>query len=248
MKKALMLLVLVLALAACTKTVEKIPEFNESLVQPPEVQQEELVVRVAALESPSVVDVGEKFMIKWRVDSNKNLNIEHTAVHYGPVSVQDPKSPSDYRFSSKILSGTIPGEFAAETAVETYGRLYFRAHAIVEGRHYWSGEKSIIVNAPKPQETTPPVKQVVIEADDKGFYPGTAINLKKGEKAYIEFIVRNQSVYYGGLQVKSIYFDTGKVNKGEKATVDFTAYDSFTITSYWPASGVKKADLEVVVS
>ncbi len=239
-------------LAACSKTpVEN--KASPAVYEKPSGQQQsqaeaqEGIYKVTTLEYPKSADLGQKFIIKWKVESSENKSIEHTAVHYSNNSAPDAKVPSDYRFVSKIQAGKIPGEFSSEFAVETYGTMYFRTHAIIDGKHYWSEEKSFVVKKPKEQETTPQVKQLTIEADDNGFYPGDAIKVNKGEKVYIEFVARKDNVYYGGLQIKSKYFDTGKIIKGEKATVDFSAFESFTITSYWPSSGVKKADLEVVV-
>lgn len=250
-------LLFILALAACAKTAveDKMPVVEEDSAQIPagESKQQtqekpEPVYKVATLSYPDSVDLGQKFIIKWKVESSENKSIEHTAVHYANYPVPNPKLPSDYKFASRILSGSIPGEFSSEFAVETYGTMYFRTHAIIEGKHYWSEEKSFVVKKPKEQEATPQVKQFIVEADDNGFYPPEPIKVNKGEKVYIEFKVRENNVYYGGLQIKSKYFDTGKIIPGEKATVDFTALESFTITSYWPASGVKKADLKVEVS
>ena len=58
----------------------------------------------------------------------------------------------------------------------------------------------------------------------------------------ITFKVRNEKVYYGGLDFRSdIWGDTGKVLPGQETTVGFTAQDSFTYTSYWPATNKLKA-------
>jgi hypothetical protein len=92
------------------------------------------------------------------------------------------------------------------------------------------------------------VKEYTIEADDNGFYPGSPIEVSKGDSVKITFMVRTNNVYYGGLQFKSTAFSTGKVSPGGSKTVEFTAEGDMTITSYWGASLVKKADLQVKVS
>ena len=63
----------------------------------------------------------------------------------------------------------------------------------------------------------------------------------------ITFNVRSTNVYYGGLDIKSSQFETGTIMSGSSKTVTFTADQSFTFSSFWPATGVKKADAQVVV-
>lgn len=86
-----------------------------------------------------------------------------------------------------------------------------------------------------------------VEADDNGFYPSRAIEVEKGTKVKITFKVRSSGVYYGGLDFRSDKFKTSAIPPGRSTTVEFTADNSFIITSYWPASGVKKAELKVEV-
>lgn len=55
------------------------------------------------------------------------------------------------------------------------------------------------------------------------------------------------NVYYAGLDFRSPKFASKSAKPGESVEVEFTADESFIITSYWPASGVKKADLKVEI-
>ncbi|MBI4059685.1 hypothetical protein HY406_01320 [Candidatus Giovannonibacteria bacterium] len=86
-----------------------------------------------------------------------------------------------------------------------------------------------------------------VEADDAGFYPAGAITAARGSKVRLRLIVKTERVYFGGLDFRSDKFKTGSVKPGEDTTVEFTADDSFVISSYWPLSGVKKAELRVEV-
>lgn len=96
--------------------------------------------------------------------------------------------------------------------------------------------------------TAPKAQSFTIDADDSGFYPSSSITVTRGARVSITFRVRAEGVYFNGLQVKSDYFSTGAIRPGASATVTFTAPDStFTFTSYWPNSNVKKADGQVVV-
>ncbi|MBI3335107.1 MAG: hypothetical protein HY001_01240 [Candidatus Portnoybacteria bacterium] len=106
---------------------------------------------------------------------------------------------------------------------------------------------------PKPaQEVTPAppapaLTQLKAEADDKGFYPTDTLSVPKGARVKLTFFVRSEGVYYGGLDFRSEKFTTASVKPGGSTTVEFSADNSFIITSYWPASGVKKADLKIEV-
>jgi hypothetical protein len=96
-------------------------------------------------------------------------------------------------------------------------------------------------------ECQPQVFEFTLEADDFGFYPQSTIEVPKGAKVKITFVVRTSNVYYGGLDFRSPKFETRQVRPGEKATVEFVADESFTFTSYWPLSGVQKTTGRVIV-
>lgn len=116
-------------------------------------------------------------------------------------------------------------------------------------------------DGPTPQQTTPtPIPQTVVPpsprsfnliADDAGFYydelPINRIGVEKGAVVNITFKVFAHRVYYGGLDFRSDHFPTTAALPGQSATVTFTADKSFIITSYWPSSGVRKADISVQV-
>lgn len=106
------------------------------------------------------------------------------------------------------------------------------------------------------QPTIPPLtsqtKEFTIEADDVGFYLNnqeiSSISVSKGERVKITFNVRSQGVYYGGLDFKGCEQNTGSTKPGDSASIQFTADNTCTITSYWPASGVVKDTMQVIVS
>lgn len=99
---------------------------------------------------------------------------------------------------------------------------------------------------PEPMQE---VKEFTVEGDDLGLYPDT-ITVNNGDLVKITFKVREEKVYYGGLDFRSEndYFDTGKVLPGGIETVEFTADESFSYTSYWPSSGVEKATGQIIVN
>ncbi len=232
---------------------------------------------VILLNYPGSAAQGQEYDVSWRVLSSEPMGIEHTAVHYGYVSVPGVlgtdvlPANSGYALLTAPQSGAIPNSFSDKIIAEQAGTLYLRPHAIIDGRNYWGNEAAITAN---PVETkglkiedlevadsgangeskidevsiaAVEAKEFTIEADDDGLYPSETINVNKGDKVSIIFKVRKTGVYYGGLDFKSSVFNTGAVLPGQSTTVEFTAEDTFTFTSYWPKKNVKKADGKVVV-
>ncbi len=92
-------------------------------------------------------------------------------------------------------------------------------------------------------------KEFSIEADDNKFSP-SSITVNKGDTVKITFKFLDSNIYFGGLDVKSPKWPTVEYKKGSatnEKTVEFTSDSTFTFSSYWPASGVKKADGQVIV-
>lgn len=92
------------------------------------------------------------------------------------------------------------------------------------------------------------ISQFFLEADDYGFYPNSEIVVKKGDTVRLTFKVRTSNVYYGGLDIRSESFQTGQLKPGESIHVEFIADQSFTFTSYWPATNTIKSSGKVTVN
>ena len=107
--------------------------------------------------------------------------------------------------------------------------------------------KKITVTPPPPPVTGMNVKEIEIEGDDSGIYPST-ITVNKNDKVKITFKVKQQGVYYGGLDFTSDYFSTGTIKPGEQKTIEFIADKTFTFISYWPATSVEKARGQIIVN
>jgi hypothetical protein len=97
-----------------------------------------------------------------------------------------------------------------------------------------------------PTTQTQSLTEAKVEADDYGFYP-SSLEFTKGAKVKLYLYVKQNNVYYGGLDFRSEKFKTEPVKPGQKAEVEFIADKDFIIESYWPLSNVKKAELKVVV-
>lgn len=217
---------------------------------------------VKVLSYPNSVNVGQSIKVIWRVESPETEEINHTAVHYdtqyhpGIFSTTKTPAESNYPNLTPVQKGTIPATFTAQIPTSESGKIYFRAHAIIDGKHYWSEEMEVdVVGEAMTTTKTATVqagREFTIEADDFGFYINgskiTSIRVAKNENVKITFDVIKERVYFGGLDFRSPKFDTGKVNPGSSKTVNFISDSDFTITSYWPASNQKKADLKVSVA
>lgn len=102
--------------------------------------------------------------------------------------------------------------------------------------------------APKVEQSQAGVSEFIVEADDHGFYP-SVIKAKIGDQVKINFKFRDDSIYYAGLDVKGPFPTLQYKLKGKQPlTAEFTMKDETKINSWWPSSGVKKADLIVEVA
>ncbi len=90
-------------------------------------------------------------------------------------------------------------------------------------------------------------REFEVEADDNGFYPDK-LKAKIGEKVRINFKFRDNSIYYAGMDVKGPFEDIAYKQKDEQPVIrEFIMKDETRITSYWPASGVRKGNLIVEI-
>jgi hypothetical protein len=102
---------------------------------------------------PDRAKSGDPINITWWLAYPKGTNITHTGIHYGYFGIPGPLGldvdPSDPGYPEVIA---IPidrfGEgrnFQATLIPLKKGRLYFRAHAVLDGKNLWSEERSIVV-------------------------------------------------------------------------------------------------------
>ncbi len=106
-------------------------------------------ISVEILTAPDTAVAGKSFVVTWSVNSQVQKNIAHTAVHYGSEPKAEPLTLASYPSLTTPLGGTIPANFNTSLVINTTGVTYFRAHAIVDGSHYWSPEKMITISAPQ---------------------------------------------------------------------------------------------------
>lgn len=103
------------------------------------------------------------------------------------------------------------------------------------------------VSAPETDKKETNVKEFIVVSDDYGFYPNK-IKANIDNKVVIHFKFRDDLIYYGGMDVKGPFPDLNYKLKGEQPiTREFVMEEETRITSYWPATGIKKATLIVEV-
>ncbi|HYE22613.1 MAG TPA: hypothetical protein VD998_03420 [Verrucomicrobiae bacterium] len=90
-----------------------------------------------------------------------------------------------------------------------------------------------------PPPPPPPTQSVIVFVDDYTASP-SAINVTKGNKINLIVNVKEDNVYYGGVELRSSVGNTGPIAPGGTKTVTFIAEQTVVFTPYWPASGVKK--------
>lgn len=81
----------------------------------------------------------------WEIESDAELQIPHTALHYDTRSVPSPSSYTDYRLAGRFMDGMVPGTFSDSITILEPGTYYYRAHAVVDGMEIWSDEQTFVV-------------------------------------------------------------------------------------------------------
>ncbi|MEK6946867.1 MAG: hypothetical protein AABX32_04635 [Nanoarchaeota archaeon] len=91
----------------------------------------------------------------------------------------------------------------------------------------------------------PGVEEFAVESDDFGFYPNS-LTARINDTVIIDFRFRNATMYFAGIDIQGP-FPTVKYRHGGKQpiTAEFVMKGDTKITSYWPSTGIKKADLMV---
>ncbi|MBI2578949.1 MAG: DUF4382 domain-containing protein [Candidatus Aenigmarchaeota archaeon] len=108
------------------------------------------------------------------------------------------------------------------------------------------GKVIIGVGAPPPAPKPKLVINITVEADNNTLYPVSA-EVKKDATVRLTFRVR-EGTNSTGLEFRSEKFTTGPVLPGASATVEFTADKSFSYSTYFGGSSVKRAEGWIIAS
>jgi len=111
------------------------------------------VYRVTLIDAPKEVPVGTIATFTWRVDG-ASTTISSTAVQLGLTSVPGDLTketkPGDTAYTEMVQDFAngqfnIPLQFVGNIRLPKVGKYYFRVHALVNDKHYWSPEYSLDV-------------------------------------------------------------------------------------------------------
>lgn len=92
--------------------------------------------------------------VDWQVSAPQAGTITHTAVHWGTISKADDTFDSETAPGNQYTNATTEysgGSFAIPAAFETNiktpenGTIYFRVHAMIDGKNYWTNELQVEV-------------------------------------------------------------------------------------------------------
>jgi len=109
--------------------------------------------KVTLVDAPKEIATGVNATFTWRVDGS-STTINHTAVHIGTVSnpaeLGKEVAPADTSYTEMVkdfASGnfTVPLQFVGNHVITTPGTYYFRVHAAVKDKNYWSDEYTVVV-------------------------------------------------------------------------------------------------------
>lgn len=109
---------------------------------------------VVVLEPTANTTVNTPTPVRWEVRAPVGASTVHTAIHWGPTSnpgiFGTDVAPADTGYASMLVdyaSGmyALPRTFEGVVTFSATGTYAYRAHAIIDGAHYWSAEYTITV-------------------------------------------------------------------------------------------------------
>lgn len=119
-----------------------------------EAQQPIVGTSVVVQSPPANARAGTPTSFTWEVRAAVGSSATHTAIHWGknstsgelglevaPGAAGYPNLLPDYTAGSFALPRTFSGALTFPSA----GTVYYRAHAIIDGKHYWSPEYAIVI-------------------------------------------------------------------------------------------------------
>ena len=192
--------------------------------------------------------------VESRLIKNSTVIVELRAENFNIVPVGVPVKENEGHFhvwldSEKRITGD---------NIVVFENVYSGRHSIV-AELVKSNHSSLIpkvikfvnFNVESPAEAKPSaegnLREYTIEADDNDFYPNK-IRSKIGDNVTISFKFRDHLIYYNGLDITGPFPDI-KYRTGDEQPIDrrFIMLEETIIKSFWPSTGVKKAELTVEV-
>lgn len=110
--------------------------------------------KVTLIDAPKEAEAGNVATFTWRVDTGSPATIHHTSVHMGtasnPGELGKDVKPADTTYTEMVpdfVNGdyNIPLQFVGNITMVNEGKYYYRVHAQVKDKNYWSDEFSFDV-------------------------------------------------------------------------------------------------------
>lgn len=146
-------LLLLILLSGCLSSSAPDGVPSSPSTQPP-AAPESLALEVLIADYPKIAFPDEPVMVSWRILADSKVKINNTTVRYGYTSIKrslgggDAPGDAGYPLSTeKLLMGKLeaPGSFFSEFTPTHAGAIFFRVHALVDDKNYWSKEYKIEV-------------------------------------------------------------------------------------------------------
>lgn len=117
--------------------------------------------KVTLIDAPKEVNAGGIATFTWRADGPATT-IHHTSVHLGTVSnpgdLGKEVQPSDTKYTDFVKDFAngdynVPLQFIGNQKLDQEGTYYFRVHALINDKNYWSDEYTLDVKRSEPKVT-----------------------------------------------------------------------------------------------
>ena len=197
----------------------EVDSIQEELEEILETESDSIIITL--LNYPSTATSGKEVVVQWSVEAPVDAQFIHTAIYYDSVSHTgiygldiSPVSSGYSDFTKEYAIGKFDTR-TFETILIVTEKIYFRAHAIVNGNHYWTDEKVMMV-----EEVIPPiiVKEFDMIAKKWTFEPET-ITVNEGDNIILH--ITSIDVTHGfGLSAFGINED---LREGETVDIEFVA-------------------------
>ncbi len=254
--RVLFLIVVIALVISCSggkigiKNTEADSEIKDASIKTTKIEISEEPEEIKLNPALSIISPIESQLIK-----NSTIIVELRAVDFKIVPIGAPVKENEGHFhvwldSEKTI--TTDNILVFENAVS--GRHSIVAELVKSNHSSLSPKviKPVNFNVESPAEVKPVaaesyLREYSIEADDNDFYPRKIMS-RVGDNVTIRFKFREHLIYYAGLDIIGPFPDI-KYRIGDEQPIDrsFIMREETIIKSFWPSTGVKKAELVVEV-
>ena len=148
----------------------QVEEVQEIAPEEPIVEKVKVVPTISLVSVPTSVKENEPLAVSWNLESKGPLTAVHTAIHYdstshpGIFTTEVGPQDSGYNILTKeYASGEflVPSEFSTQISIpKGISNMYLRAHAIIDGKNYWTDETTVNVEKVVIKPIVPPAPKI----------------------------------------------------------------------------------------